>query len=305
MYFDVLMLSIAGDEDEIQDLEDRASAFNHRDYWDLSHSRSMAVIAASDLSSRHDGLNKNGHKVKATLIEEPVPIRHSHDGRQECRQPTESVAEFLARLPPSTTTLEDVGPWIFIANRHEHDKTTKANIAKLKSQSAELLDEFEKTLESLQFEQKQQKQTKTVMTRKINAERRKLESNIADLAQATQTTTGKWMLFPSIEDLDGTWTAIAEATAQGILGIGAKVATDTESGKNRLIAVYTKDFSDKEDIKRVLLQLIDQGVVSKPRGRGQAIYYKCDAYTYLDILNGNRWGIKPSMYSSTDILARK
>lgn len=301
----LIVLSTIGDEDEIQDLEDRASSFDPRDYWETSHPRSVAVIAASQLSSRHDGMNTNRPKVKSTLIEEPVPIRHPHDGRQDCRQLTESVSDFIARLPPSTTTLDDLGPWIFISNRLEHHKITSANIAKLKSESAKLLDQFEETLESLQVEAKQQKQTKTVLTRKINTERRKLETSIFNVARDAQVTTGKWMLFPDIENVDATWAAIAEATAQGLLGIEAKVATDKGSGNNRLIAVYTKDFNDKDDIKRVLLQLIDQGVVSKPKERGRAIYYKCDAYTYLDILNGNKWGIKPSMFSSTEILTKK
>ncbi len=37
-------------------------------------------------------------------------------------------------------------------------------------------------------------------------------------------------------------------------------------------------------------------------GEGYAIYYKADAYTYLDIMSKNEWGLKPSLCSSREML---
>ncbi|KKZ67062.1 hypothetical protein EMCG_07233 [[Emmonsia] crescens] len=38
--------------------------------------------------------------------------------------------------------------------------------------------------------------------------------------------------------------------------------------------------------------------------RWNPIYYKCDAYTYLDIVGGNSFGLKASMHSNTEILGK-
>ena len=35
---------------------------------------------------------------------------------------------------------------------------------------------------------------------------------------------------------------------------------------------------------------------------GRAIYYKADAYTYLELNSGNEYGLKASMFSSREIL---
>lgn len=232
--------------------------------------------------------------------------RHPHDGLAHCRQIRETVDEFLHRLPASTTTDADVGPWIRIANRESDTGYTCGNIRVLTEGGQDLLDAFAEKLSNLQDEHSKNK-TKAALTRKINTERRKLEADLLRVACETNVKVGKWMLFPSIEYLDDTWSTVARATAKGTLGVDAKVATDSGNHGGRLICVYTKDFSDKEDIRRVLVKLIDLGLVpsGKEGGTGRPIYYKCDSYTYLDIKSGNQWGLKPSMHSSTDILARK
>ena len=68
---------------------------------------------------------------------------------------------------------------------------------------------------------------------------------------------------------------VVRAIAAGYLGPVAKVGTDDGSqGKNgRLICVYTKDFADLEDVKRVLYKLVDLGLVKKDASH--SIYYKC------------------------------
>lgn len=126
------------------------------------------------------------------------------------------------------------------------------------------------------------------------------------------------MLFPPVHQVNHTWSIVAYAVATGQLGIGAKVSpkrVDPET-RSRLICIYTDDFSNKEDVIRVLRKLKELGLVSC----GRPIYYKCgkpfemfscyrssdwsgiDAYTHLNIFSGNRWGISETLYNSMEML---
>jgi hypothetical protein len=45
------------------------------------------------------------------------------------------------------------------------------------------------------------------------------------------------------------------------------------------------------------------GTRTSSSGNARVIYYKCDAYTYLDISSSNEYKLKASMYNSRDMLA--
>jgi hypothetical protein len=110
------------------------------------------------------------------------------------------------------------------------------------------------------------------------------------------------MLFPKIDDVPRYWYKVAEATSDNRLGISAKISTGLDDDrKERLICVYTKDFSDVDDVRRVLQALVDIDLVSED---GRGIYYKCDAYTLLEINSGNEYGLAASLYSSKEMLKR-
>jgi len=108
----------------------------------------------------------------------------------------------------------------------------------------------------------------------------------------------QWMLFPAEHNAEKTWRQVVEAVVENKLGTAAKIATD---GDTRLICIYTKDFSDIADVTRVVNALADLKLVYRDAPRG--IYYKCDAFTYLDISSGNEYGIAASLYSSKDIFS--
>lgn len=147
---------------------------------------------------------------------------------------------------------------------------------------------------------------KGTITRNVTSLRKKLETDLFAAAQEKGCRTGKWMLFPGPDYVNSSWSLVATATANNELGIAAKVATDEGNpNKDRLICVYTENFEDKKDVKRVLGRLHAMGLCNRngALGEGQAIYYKADAYTHLDIMGGNEWGLKPSLYSSRDLLA--
>lgn len=110
------------------------------------------------------------------------------------------------------------------------------------------------------------------------------------------------MLFPTTDQVDPVWKTVVTALDQGKLGSIAKVATDDGSGQARLICVYTDNFGDKEDVKRVLRALAEIDLVI---AESRPIYYKCDAYTHLDIKSNNDYGLRASMFSSRDVLSGK
>jgi hypothetical protein len=78
------------------------------------------------------------------------------------------------------------------------------------------------------------------------------------------------MLFIPAVNIDRIWKIIAGATISGDLGICAKVAPhdpddDPEGCRPRLICIYTKDFSDIDDVVRVLRELKKLGMVEVRR----------------------------------------
>lgn len=88
--------------------------------------------------------------------------------------------------------------------------------------------------------------------------------------------TGKWLVFVNEKDVDEIWAKIKTATEEGKLGLGAKVATAKPSplGKSgkRVICVYTYDWTDENDVKRVRENLRNLGITNK-------IPYKSDEDT--------------------------
>lgn len=111
-------------------------------------------------------------------------------------------------------------------------------------------------------------------------------------------TCGKWLLFFPKEMVDHYWEAIAHATANGHLGYSAKVspAKHLPPGKYALCCVYVKDFSDRANVKRVLLAL-------KGLGMKLRCGFKPDIFTELNIYNNNEWKLKTTIYSVKEVLA--
>lgn len=108
------------------------------------------------------------------------------------------------------------------------------------------------------------------------------------------------MLFPTSEDLPRYWRLVAEATSEGKLGPTSKVATyDPYNMKDAtLICVYTYNFADLDDVRRILNELLELGLCTED---GRAMYYKCDAYTYLGIESDNSYKLRASLFSSHEI----
>ena len=226
-----------------------------------------------------------------------------YEGYATGRQLSETVPEFLSRLPPFQTKLSDVGPWIYISNPSYRHTFTGEDIQGLKEGGAELLHAFSKT--KADIESRLATKAKAVVSRNVNIARKQLEKDILTLARKKGVTSGKWMLFPQPQDVNRVWSLVAQATADGELGHAAKVATDDGSGdRARLICAYNEDYANEAGVRKSLECLVRMGLVEGPgpAKTNRGIYYKADAFTWLDIFSKNEWGLKPSMYSSKEVL---
>jgi hypothetical protein len=95
--------------------------------------------------------------------------------------------------------------------------------------------------------------------------------------------TGKWMLFHSMEETDRLWPLLKDALQQRLLGESMKAGTNKLS-KRVLTCIYTKDWQDVDDVRRVLVAL--RKIISDT----ERIYYKSDEQTLT--------GLSGSIYCS-------
>lgn len=238
------------------------------------------------------------------------PVNY-YEGRPTAKQLSEPITEFLSRIAPSSTPRSEA-PWIWIANPYPQvsSQLDSGDIGGFKQTGFNLLEDY--TTRKEEVEKKNPGKPPGTITRLLRGERLKLESALLTLAREKHVMNGKWMLFPPVQDVDRVWRIVAKATWEGKLGIAAKVATNAEDEEKsersaqRLICIYTHDFSDQDDVTRVVrsmrkLSLLDEQGDDQPVA-ATAIYYKCDAYTHLDIMSGNEFKLKASMYSSRDLL---
>ncbi len=78
--------------------------------------------------------------------------------------------------------------------------------------------------------------------------------------------SGKWLIFASVAEMDALWSVIRQATENGLLGCGSKVSTayvnpHAQSTTERVICVYTYDWTDTNDVMRIRAELRRLGVV--------------------------------------------
>ncbi|OJI83669.1 hypothetical protein ASPTUDRAFT_55691 [Aspergillus tubingensis CBS 134.48] len=321
--------SFYGSEEETTRLEEEVSKFNTDNYWTNIHPHEyntikQNVLAArgtmppspSDASDAPEPMDLTTSHLSSELPSTPIPT-HDFDVpisstdttpiRHNRPSPNEPISSFLARLRPSSTlSTSPTGSWIYTTS-YSYEQP-QADIKKLVAEGTKALHAHEEAIAQVRAEHaKKPKKTQTpaALTRELTKHRVALEREIFALAKETNVVSGKWLLFVSAEKVDEVWGVVAEATAKGELGFGAKVATaaadvaagDGGSNKTRLICIYTKDYEDRVDVERVLRKMAALELVDLD---GRPIYYKCDAYTHLDIKGGNVWGLRASMYSSRD-----
>ncbi|KAL2831247.1 hypothetical protein BJY01DRAFT_260609 [Aspergillus pseudoustus] len=289
--------SFYGDGEETKRLERKATEYDEEqlDYWTTIHPHLLSTIQENYRSEQ---------KLLATKKMSPTPMDIDKPACMPFNRlgPDESSSAFLARLPASTTREENAGPWIYLHTPYTFEK--QEDLSTLQREGLKALYAYETEEARLRQENDQKGGSNAALSRKLSPLRRELETCLFALAQATNVVTGKWMLFITPDRIDSYWRAVVEGTMRGELGHAAKVATDAGDGEGRarLICIYTKDYRDREDIKQVLMRLMELKLVRKGE---RPIYYKCDVLTHLEIMSGNRYGLKPTLLSSADVINGK
>lgn len=89
--------------------------------------------------------------------------------------------------------------------------------------------------------------------------------------------SGKWLIFVDQKEVNEVWAKVKKATEEGKFGGSSKVATakpnpNAKDPSKKVICVYTFDWTDEKDVKRVREELRKIGITSK-------IPYKSDEDT--------------------------
>ena len=322
----------SGDKNLKQKYEGEVSATDTKDYWHI-HDWNIQVIAFRAVARNPADWTPKGTKRKRKIQDDesaakrmktesedsksqelslrtlPVKPYNPYEGSPAALQLHESIDDFLNRLKPSCGDTDQ--PWIWCANFHAEHRPTNENIAVFKQIGSRLLEQFAAKRHELETSFDPPKSV-GVITRMMGTDRRNLEEGIMRAAKSNGVTCGKWMLFPTEDKVDRYWAEVVRGTVEDRLGIAAKVATrpDRPGGEStRVICVYTKNINDEADIKRVLGELVRlklapaiPGPLQKGAGVNGQIWYKPDCYTYLELMSGNEYKIKPTLYGTSSLL---
>ncbi|PYH93779.1 DUF1917-domain-containing protein [Aspergillus ellipticus CBS 707.79] len=307
-------VSSRSSEDETTRLEALAASYNLQTYWTKIHPYLFSTIYDSLATLKASSPDPN---PSTTSSPSPSPLPTT--------TPTTTTAPDDALHRPNPKPDPDPAPWprrtpriiprasppvhhaldlprraMDLRLRPVPDAPTKRHIPGLVSQGTRALHLYEDEQTSLQHQRDRATgRSKTALTRQLATSRQALEARLFAVARETGVVTGKWMSFVTPDRVDEYWGVVVEGTVRGELGFGAKVATDDgRGGRARLIAIYTRDYKDREDVKRVLVRMGELGLVRKGE---RPVYYKCDAYTHLDVMGNNPWGLKASLFSSRDV----
>ncbi|KAI1735159.1 hypothetical protein F4680DRAFT_312338 [Xylaria scruposa] len=200
---------------------------------------------------------------------------------------TESIDDFLTRLPPSQTWARPGLSSIWISNPNvwhaprddaenqhipgaEDEMPTYGNLAELMESGEERLTFLSSAIED---SQKPRVPFERYMLEKASDQAGAAAArDILKLAQDMDVTFGKWLVFCDTQEVDQIWNIIVHATRDDKLGIAAKFAARTrqDSSEPILICVYTYDFEDKEDVRRVAMMLEELGVIKA----NDTLYYQ-------------------------------
>ncbi|KAG6364049.1 hypothetical protein INS49_009152 [Diaporthe citri] len=236
---------------------------------------------------------------------------NGYEGVVSARQLDETVGQFLARLPPATTRVTFNCPWIYIWNPFvPSDRKAPGQADGDAVGGGEMTGEFiiraQKRFDQYKdFVEKNRTKTGRISA-KIKEEGKEFTGDVLKLAGQLGVTEGKasghWIIWPAPEHCNDVWAKVARATANGELGIAAKISPREEPDRQRLVCVYTRDFNDKDDVARVLNQLKELGLVREEQKK--QICYKTDAFTYLGVnSDSKKIGLEVGKYQSNEIFA--
>jgi hypothetical protein len=179
----------SGDQTVKQDLEHQTASFDASEWWE-NPPMSLSKIAEENM--------------KAVVKTETATLYNPYEGDSCGRQLTETVDEFLQRLPPEVTSVSELVPWIFVANPYR--KAPKAAQGQQQSKGegppeeesdwAQFVISGGKLLEELTdirhaIEKKKPGQAKGTMTKAANPQRDMIVQKVLATATKLHCTSGK------------------------------------------------------------------------------------------------------------------
>lgn len=184
-----------------------------------------------------------------------------------------SLPHFLSTFSPSLASCADLA-WIAV-DRDEHagqvDSQDRSSRNPLKRRVERLLWEWEAVLDE--------------GGQPIHAE------DLDRLARAHAILRGKWMLFPSVAEVDTCWAAVAKGVVAGSLGPTAKVSSVSPLKENHVVLVTVQNYLDTEEVRRI------EDVLRSAVGglRDDRMLLKPDVYSILCVNAKNEWGLRPTI----------
>ena len=226
---------------------------------DVPVSQSLFTSVVSELE-QHSQMIESWEREKGKEDEEEDPWVFA--------MPNESVESFLASFPPSSTEKS------WISTEHVGRKKIIEEYY-VKTVGSEGLPDKTKLAEA--WEQCTPKSTES-LTR---------------ILKEHKYGSGKWMIFAPATDVNEMWERIVEALWDGKLGHSAKVSGAlTDASQSHVICVYVDPFWETAEMERVLAGLRACGVED-------AIKFKPDGVSLLNIYKDNEFGIPPSFFSAS------
>ncbi|KAK3955676.1 hypothetical protein QBC32DRAFT_332857 [Pseudoneurospora amorphoporcata] len=221
------------------------------------------------------------------------------------RQPGEPVEDFLSRLPPvpgpkmGGKNDRFVPRWYVVENPAREAYFVKGYLDHGKAHEPHRFGIWIANLRNAYMTFFEQVAYKRRIGR-MSEERyqSELRDFIGRKARQFKLTRGEWVILVPTSEAAKVWSEVAQATDLNILGTSARIATSSsiDYPDHRLIAVQTVDFSDHEDVERVLCRLEGMGIVD--RTSTPPVHYQTEAYYYLGIGSNNVHNLPTAFYTS-------
>ena len=94
----------------------KAASFDPASYWKKKHDLQLSVIAYKKTLE------------SSTAPAASKPVYNLYNYCSFARQLSETIPQFLSRLPPRSTPLAEIGPWIFISNPYHQYRPTSEDL---------------------------------------------------------------------------------------------------------------------------------------------------------------------------------
>lgn len=145
-------------------------------------------------------VNTIAGKARARPSTPPMPpakLHNPYEGRVDSWQLGESITDFTNRLPPVTSRIGDVGPWIWVANPYPEHQDKSRRTGEFKEAGDELLRKFRETKSRVEVDNPGK--ARGIITRELTSDMESLKEQIKELARSTGVLSGKVrMLYPHV-----------------------------------------------------------------------------------------------------------